>query len=394
MSSNLSLGTGELYTMHVEGGGESLWKEAFKRLRKDKIAMTGGVVIILLVLLALFASVLAPHDPNKQYSNGTSAYGMPLPINSYGKILRIELQQPAPKPIVIPNSTFYLSPVGSYEYKTRTDVTIPAGQTAIDVPINPLRPEMINAPAGLVVAPEAFTFPVKIKTLQLQNENHYWLGTDANGRDVLSRLIYGSQVSLEVGLVAVALAAFIGCFLGLISGYYGGWIDMVIMRFTDIMMAFPDLLLVMAIVAIKGPSLGVIFVAIGLVSWTQFARIVRSQVLSIREMEFIEACRALGVKDMSIILRHILPNVAAPVIVVSTMGIAGAIMTEAALSFLGFGVKVPTSSWGSMINDGLGYFRDQPLIPLIPGLTIAITVFAFNLFGDGLRDALDPRLKG
>ena len=193
------------------------------------------------------------------------------------------------------------------------------------------------------------------------------------------------------------------------------------MRLTDIMMAFPDLLLVMAIVAVINPSqlgdserlldrvlnsffglaglIGVtpevifICVAIAIVSWTQYARLVRSQVLTIREMEFIEASRSLGARDTYIMFRHILPNVAAPIIVVATMGIAGAIMTEAALSFLGFGVKVPTASWGSMINDGLGYFRDAPLIPLVPGLAIAVTVFAFNLFGDGVRDALDPRLK-
>jgi len=163
------------------------------------------------------------------------------------------------------------------------------------------------------------------------------------------------------------------------------------MRITDIMMSFPELLLVMAIVAIKGPGLWVIFLAIGIVSWTGIARIVRSQVLYVREMEFVEASRAAGAKNSLILVKHVLPNVIAPVIVIATMGIAGAIMTEAGLSFLGFGIKEPTSSWGSMVNQGLGFFRDAPWVPIIPGVAIAITVFAFNLFGDGIRDAIDPK---
>lgn len=393
MSSNLGLATGELQQMQVAGGGESLWKEAFKRLRRDYIAMTGGITIILLILLALLAPLLSPHDPNKQYPNGTSAYGMPLPIGASGKVLTVELAEAPAKDSVIPRNIRFLSGDERYEFMSRDDIKVPAGQKQVTALVNPLSPEMSLAANNIAVTPEGDGLMLPIQSATLSNGDRFPLGTDSSGRDVLSRLIFGSRVSLQVGVVAIFLSVVIGCILGLVSGYFGGWVDMAIMRLTDIMMAFPDLLLVMAIVAVRGPSLSVIFIAISVVSWTQFARIVRSQVLTLREMEFIEASKALGTSDTSIMFKHILPNVAAPVIVVATMGIAGAIMTEAALSFLGFGVKAPTASWGSMINDGLGYFRDQPLIPLIPGLAIAITVFAFNLFGDGLRDALDPRLK-
>ncbi|PIQ24789.1 hypothetical protein COW36_23750 [bacterium (Candidatus Blackallbacteria) CG17_big_fil_post_rev_8_21_14_2_50_48_46] len=421
MSSNLGMATGELQHMHIEGGGESLWKEAFKRLLKDRIAVFGGIVIILLVLLAIAAPWFSPHKPHAQYANGTSAYGMPLPINSWGKQMTLELNQPPKRLLVIPPNVVYVTPQGE-EFTARDNISFQPGQKTATVPVNPVRPEMAKAADKSSLKLEnAEDLNLPIASAQLQNDKLFLLGTDASGRDVMSRLIFGAQVSLQVGVIAIGLAVIIGCVLGLISGYFGGWVDAVIMRLTDIMMAFPDLLLVMAIVAVINPSqLGnsdrafdkalnsffglagfvgvtpeVIFIciAISIVSWTQYARLVRSQVLTVREMEFVEASRSLGARDTYIMFKHILPNVAAPIIVVATMGIAGAIMTEASLSFLGFGVKVPTASWGSMINDGLGYFRDAPLIPLVPGLAIAITVFAFNLFGDGVRDALDPRLK-
>jgi peptide/nickel transport system permease protein len=421
MSSNLGMATGELQQMHVEGGGESLWREALKRLLRDKIAVFGGIVIVLLVFVAVAAPLITPHKPHDQAGNGTSAYGMPLPINSWGKKLTLELKAPVERELIIPPNVIYVTPQGE-EFTARDNITFKPGEKTLTVPVNPVSPAMAKAQGGSMLKIEnADELNLPVASAQLINDKLFLLGTDASGRDVLSRLIFGAQVSLQVGVIAIGLAVVIGTVLGLISGYFGGWVDTVIMRFTDIMMAFPDLLLVMAIVAVINPSqLGnsdraldkilngffgiaalagitpeVIFIciAISIVSWTQYARLVRGQVLTIREMEFVEASQSLGAKSSYIMFRHILPNVVAPIIVVATMGVAGAIMTEASLSFLGFGVKVPTSSWGSMINDGLGYFRDAPLIPLIPGLAIAITVFAFNLFGDGVRDALDPRLK-
>ncbi len=414
MSSNLGMATGELQKMESQGGssGDSLWKEAWKRLLKDKIAVSGGVVIILLVVLAIFAPLFSPHDPNLQYPNGTTSFGNPLPIGSQGKHLTLRLAESPARAYSIPSTIVYQTADEKAIYTTRQNINFEAGQQEITIPVNPRQPDMATLSTSLNLeanGTDLSTLTIPIDSMQLSNKESFPLGTDASGRDIISRLIYGARVSLQVGILAVGFAVTVGSILGLFAGYFGGWIDGLIMRITDIMMAFPDLLLVMAIVAVVNPneieifqkmeSLGftpeVLFIciAISVVSWTQYARLVRSQVLSVREMEFVEASRSLGAKDTYIMFKHILPNVIAPVIVVATMGIASAIMTEASLSFLGFGVKVPTSSWGSMINDSLGYFADAPWIPLIPGVAIAITVFAFNLFGDGVRDALDPRLK-
>lgn len=412
MSANLGMATGELQHMEIQGGGDSLWKEALKRLLRDKLAVFGGLVVLILIVLAVLAPVISPHNPNKQYADGTTSYGTPLPIGSHGKELKLVLSEAPKHTFSVPSTITYTSADGKYDFTTRQNINFEAGGREAVIPVNPRKTEMVSAPDGLNLTPSGVDLAdlsLSIASATLSNTHFYPLGTDAAGRDVLSRLIYGARVSLEVGVLAIGLAVIIGSILGLVSGYFGGWVDSLIMRLTDIMMAFPDLLLVMAIVAVVNPndvavlqklkeyglSPEVLFIcmAIAIVSWTQYARLVRSQVLTVREHEFVEAARSLGAKDSYIMARHILPNVAAPVIVVATMGIASAIMTEASLSFLGFGVKVPTASWGSMINDSLGYFRDAPWIPLIPGLAIAITVFAFNLFGDGVRDALDPKLK-
>jgi ABC-type dipeptide/oligopeptide/nickel transport system permease subunit len=224
----------------------------------------------------------------------------------------------------------------------------------------------------------------------------HWLGTDVQGRDVWARLVYGARVSLAVGLVSQVIAVSIGVTLGLLAGYYRGWIDELVMRLADVTLAFPTLLLLIAMSAALQPSMGVVFVTIGVVGWAGMARLVRGQVLVVRDLEYVQAARALGAKGRRVMLRHVLPNVVGPVVIAATLGIAGAIMAEAALSFLGLGIQPPTASWGSMIADGrdLDQLRNAPWTSLSPGLAIGAAVLGFNLLGDALRDALDPRHTG
>ncbi len=285
----------------IDAGGDSQWRIAARLLRRDRLAMTGLAIIVVLYLVALLAPLIAPYDPIVQRD-----------------IVR----------------TGFLPP--------------------------------------------SLAHP---------------LGTDRFGRDVLSRIIYGARVSLSIAFVAVAIAITIGTLLGAVAGYLGGRVDAAIMRFTDMVLAFPRLVLLIMIIALFSPSILLIITVLGLTQWPSTARIVRGEVLSLREREFVTAARALGFGRWRIILRHLVPNVLAPVIVAATLGIGNTIVLEAGLSFLGLGVAPPTPTWGNMVADGRETLIGAWWVATFPGLTIVVTVLAFNLLGDGLRDALDPRLR-
>jgi peptide/nickel transport system permease protein len=281
----------------------SLWGEIWRRFRRDKFAMIGVVVIIILVLVAVLAPWIAPHDPTKQYDEGLTMQGMP----------------------VGPSSQF-------------------------------------------------------------------WLGTDTLGRDLLSRLMYGARVSLVVGVCANGFALILGVIFGLTAGYFRGGTETLLMRMTDVMMAFPIYLLAVALVSVLKPSIGIIILVIGIVYWTPMTRVIHGEVLSIREKEFVDAARLTGCTNRRILFRHILPHLVAP-IVYTSLGIATTILFEATLSYIGLGVQPPTPSWGQMISEGQAYYLSAPHLVIYPGLCIMVTVLAFNLVGDGLRDAFDPRQR-
>ena len=278
----------------------SLWIDVWRRFKKNRLAMTGLCIIIILYLVAIFAPVLAPYP---------------------------------------------------YDKMDLTNLYAPPG-----------------SPGHL-------------------------LGTDEFGRDVLSRLIYGARISLTVGFVVVGMAGTVGVTLGALAGYYGGWVDTLIMRTVDFLYAFPFFILAITIVAILGPSLYNAMVALALVSWPGYARMVRGQFLSLKQREFVEAARSVGVSGPRIILRHLLPNALGPVIVQMSLGVGGAILSASGLSFLGLGAQPPAAEWGAMLSAGKDYLRSAPHLATYPGLAIMITVLAFNFVGDGLRDALDPWLK-
>lgn len=231
-----------------------------------------------------------------------------------------------------------------------------------------------------------------VERLKAPSESHL-LGTDSQGRDILSRIIYGARISVQVGVISVGIALVVGTLMGVAAGFYGGWVDNAMMRLVDIMLAFPSVLLAIAITAVLGPELKNAMIAIGVVSIPSFARIVRSTVLSVKSMEYVEAARAIGATDLRIIFRHVLPNSMAPLIVQTTLSIGTAILDAAALSFLGLGAQPPTPEWGAMLSDGRSYLQKAPWVMFFPGMAIMFVVLGFNLLGDGLRDALDPRLK-
>ncbi len=281
------------------------WRSAWERLRRDRAALIGALIVITLATVAILAPLIAPYDPNQRLRDGLGDLGQPLPAG--GK---------------------------------------------------------------------------------------YLLGTDGLGRDLLSRLIWGGQVSLLIGVAANTLAVLLGLVLGATAGYAQGALGQVIMRAVDVLMAFPPLLLAIALAALLRPSVGVVITVIALTYWIYLARIVYGQTLSLREKEFVEAARAVGAGHVAIIVRHLMPHLASVAIVYATLGIASTVLTEASLSYLGIGVRPPTASWGSLIREAQQYYRAAPGLIFFPGLALTLAVMGFNLLGDGLRDALDPYQKG
>jgi peptide/nickel transport system permease protein len=247
-----------------------------------------------------------------------------------------------------------------------------------------------------VLAPWIATHdPLKVDVVRRSAppSQEFWFGTDDFGRDIFSRVIYGSRISLEISVLSVLVATLLGVIIGATAGYYGGWADNLLMRFMDAIMSFPAILLAIGIMAVRGGSIYNVVLALGFVYIPRFARIVRGSVLSLKEKEFVEAALAMGIGDVTIIFRHILPNCLAPLIIQGTISLAYAILAEAALSFLGLGAPPPAPSWGNILSDARNFMLDAPWMTIFPGIAITIAVLGYNLFGDALRDVLDPRLK-
>lgn len=338
---------------------KSLWYYSWIRFKRNKLAMAGLVILVLLIMIALAAPLLAPYDPIDQ----TLEYAT-KPSGFTGNVLVKKALDgtdfiPVQKVIKVTNdSVFYADYAGS---------------------------ELSIAKSELVEGDES----------KWHQQPKYILGTDRYGRDILSRLIYGSRVSLSVGVISESIAIFIGVLLGALAGYFRGKTDMGIMWVINVVWAFPSILFIIALSVVLGKGFWQSFVAIGLTGWVDIARIVRGQFFSLRETEYVEATRALGYKAPRIIFKHILPNSIGPIIVTGTAGLATAIIFEASLSFLGLGVQPPTASWGQMVFDGYKYIvaGTNYGLALYPSIAIMVTVFAVNLIGDGLRDAFDPKMR-
>lgn len=243
-----------------------------------------------------------------------------------------------------------------------------------------------------VIAPYGFDEQNLQRAFQAPN-SEFIMGTDNFGRDIFSRILFGARISLMVGVISVGIALMVGSTIGVLAGYKGGYFDTILMRFIDLLMSIPSTLLAISIVASIGPSLRNVMIAVGISSIPSYARLTRSVVLSLKEQQFIEAANAMGTRSYKIILRHIIPNSLAPIIVQATMGVAGAILAAAGLGFIGLGIQPPNPEWGAMLNAGRHYIRDYPHMITFPGIAIMITIFSLNLLGDGLRDALDPKLS-
>ncbi len=320
--------------------GRSYWSNVRIHLKKNRLAMTGLAVVLVLFSVALLAPLIA-NDKPYVFINEKSVF-FPL-FFEYKEFQNVDLRKDSIKGFKI----FPPVPYSYSEYDLDA-IVMPPGKTHI-------------------------------------------MGTDEQGRDLAARMVYGARVSILVGFIAVFIYVSIGVIIGAIAGYYGGRIDMLISRFIEIVICFPTFFLILTILALWGPSLVSVMVVIGITSWTGIARIVRGEFLKIREMEYVQASKALGARDAVIIFRHILPNALAPVMVSATFGIASTILIESSLSFLGFGVQPPTPSWGDILSQSRDFMDFAWWLTLIPGFAIFITITAYNLLGEGFQDAINPR---
>ncbi len=346
--------------------GVSHWEITKTQFRKNKLAVVGLVVVLALYAVAFLGPFLAPFDPNAQDDIVRLRYLPPL-SGLFSPVVVLEGGQRIVAQEVrdLGDQISYVS-VGDGEQGTSPVVTVSRDEV------------------------KRITRTVRSRWW---NQKVHWLGTDKFGRDILSRIIYGSRISLSIGFVAVAIAITMGTFIGAIAGYYGGKVDNIIMRLVDMALAFPRLFLILTLIALFSPQIWLIIAVLGATGWMGTARLIRGQILSLKEQEFVQAAHALGLSTPRIIFRHILPNAMAPIIVSATLRVGSTILVAAALSFLGLGVQPPTASWGNIINQGRDNLLGAWWIATFPGLAIVLTVVAYNLFGDGLRDALDPRLR-
>lgn len=405
-----------LFRNRQYSGEGSLTQLAMRRLLKDKFAVVAAAVILLAVLIAILGYLITPdHTPfaNEQI--------LELSCRKPGTSVKIlYLNQPQEyasvwwpaRMIWGEKSNYRAVPILSYHFEN--EFIVVKASTGSDLTDGPelkysLTDVLYGIPKADVVADgrnlivnfrdaEGRFMRKDVKELQqeVEQENldvrHYWLGTDRFGRDVLSQLMIGTRVSLSVGFISVALSLLIGLFLGSVAGFFGGRTDALITWLINVVWSIPTLLLVIAITFALGKGFWQVFIAVGLTMWVEVARVVRGQILSIREKEYVEAGRALGFRNPRIIFRHILPNTLAPVIVISAANFASAILIEAGLSFLGIGVQPPMPSWGTMIKDNYGYIiLDSAYLAILPGIAIMMMVLAFMLIGNGLRDALDVK---
>ena len=328
---------------------QSYWRLVWRQFRKKPLGLIGLAIVVLVGLVALGAPFLAGDAPIYMVKDGKT-YWFPNVI-TYADLQTERLY-----------ANFDRWEPGESEVAIRPPV-----------PIGPLRQD----PASSVAPPS----------------REHWLGTDNRGRDVLSRMIWGARISMSVGFVAVGIAVVIGVILGALAGYYGGLVDAIILRLIEVVLTFPTFFLILTVMAFLPPSIFNIMVVIGLTGWPGIARLVRGEFLRHKQQDYATAARATGLRDHRIIFRHILPNAVSPVFISVSFGIAGAILTESGLSFLGFGVPAPTASWGEILNQSRAYVDFAWWLVVFPGLAVFITVTAFNLVGDSLRDAMDPKLR-